>query len=127
MHVSGADGFKTAQLAVVKNKSVFIRELLKHIDMKELAVEEPFILFIARERSAEMMEVVLSLNPDVFVQGRDQSTILHAMADNHADFQQIISDVIKKGSLGLMQELTALSHCIFFFLIRSQYRKNYLI
>jgi hypothetical protein len=65
--------------------------------MKELAVEEePFILFVAREGSAEM-KVVLSLNPDVFVRGRDQSTILYAMAENHVDFQQIISDAIKKG------------------------------
>jgi ankyrin repeat protein len=104
MHVSGEDGLKPAQMAVVENKSVFIGKLLKHIDIKELAVEEePFILYVAREGSAEMMKVVLSLNPDVSVRGRDQSTILHAMmvndnmAENYADFQQIIRDAIRKG------------------------------
>jgi ankyrin repeat protein len=44
-----------------------------------------------------MMKVILSFSPDVFVRGRNQSTILHAMAENKADFQQTISDVIKKG------------------------------
>jgi ankyrin repeat protein len=98
MHVSDTDGFKPAQLAVVNNNSGFIGELLKHIDMRELAVEEePFLLFVARTGSAKMMRVVLRSNPDVFVRGNDQSTILHAMAEHHTEFQSIISDIIKKG------------------------------
>jgi len=98
MHVSNLDGFKPAQLAVVNKNLEFIGELLKHIDIRELAIEEePFLLFVAREGSAEMMRVVLRSNPDVFVRGNDQSTILHAMAENHAEFRYIIGDIIKKG------------------------------
>jgi ankyrin repeat protein len=98
MHVKDADGFKPAQLAVFEDNRDFVRKLLKHIDMKELAFEEePFLLFVAREGSAGMMKVVLCSNPDIFVRGNDQSTILHAIAENHCNFQEIISNVIQLG------------------------------
>jgi hypothetical protein len=51
--------------------------------------EEPFLLFVAREGSAEMIKVVLSSNPDIFLRGNDQSIILHAMAGNHADSKRL--------------------------------------
>jgi hypothetical protein len=55
--------------------------------MRELAVEEElFLLFVARTGSAKIMRVVLRSNPDVFVRGNDQSTILYAIAEHHTEF-----------------------------------------
>jgi ankyrin repeat protein len=98
IHVSNADGFKPAKLAVVEDNSGFIWELLKHVDIEELAIEEePFLLFVAGEGSAMMIEVILNSNPDIFVRGSNQSTILHALAENESNVSKFINDVIKIG------------------------------
>jgi ankyrin repeat protein len=98
LQVLDPEGFTPPQIAVLKDNTGFIRELLKHIDMKELATEkETFIFFVARKGSTKMMEVFLDSDPDIFVRGNDQSTILHAMAENDANFKQHIMDVVNKG------------------------------
>lgn len=87
------------RLAVVKNKAGFIGELIKYIGVDELAIAgELFLLFVARQGSVEMMQVVLSSHPDIFVRSNDQSTILHAMAENTANFGYHITRVIKRGA-----------------------------
>lgn len=97
IYVSNADGFTPAQLAVIDDKPEFIKKLLKYIDIKELAdEEEPFLLFAARKGSAKMMKAIVSSYPDIFVRGNDHSTILHAMAENDANFQQTISNVFQR-------------------------------